>query len=309
MSRGGLRPRIIQFAGYNPLRSGMGALPVQDRAVLRDVFFTFGSSKNIALSRARNQHLTKVQEYGMSQTNTCFCSDLQIGTETKLPGRFMGKQMYATLIDFGALPTANSQKSVPHGLTGLDQYGIDNGRSFVDQGNGNRHALFYPNTVPNAFWRAKVDESEVAIQVGEDRSSFTATICVWYTKASEIAGPCDCGDSGAAAGIDYSYAEQDTGLKWVNGKKIYQKTIKATGFPANVEKQVAHGIANIAEVVSFDTIGAHAGTSFPLPSIGIGVGNNFALGATLSILKLKSHNIDASTTTVYVTLRYTCTNR
>ena len=27
------------------------------------------------------------------------------------------------------------------------------------------------------------------------------------------------------SGIDYSYEEQDTGLKWVDGRKIYQKTI------------------------------------------------------------------------------------
>ena len=32
----------------------------------------------------------------------------------------------------------------------------------------------------------------------------------------------------ASSGIDYSTTEQDTGLKWIDGKKIYQKTIDFT---------------------------------------------------------------------------------
>lgn len=31
---------------------------------------------------------------------------------------------------------------------------------------------------------------------------------------------------GGSGGIDYSTDEQDTGLKWIDGKKIYQKTIQ-----------------------------------------------------------------------------------
>ena len=118
-------------------------------------------------------------------------NDLCLGEETKLSQKFMGKTVYAKLIDFGALPSANTEKSVPHGITNMDQFGIDNSRSFVDQGNGNRHALFYPNTVENAFWRAKVNESDVAIQVGQAREGFSAVICVWYTKRFEIENPVD----------------------------------------------------------------------------------------------------------------------
>ena len=32
------------------------------------------------------------------------------------------------------------------------------------------------------------------------------------------------GSSGGGGGIDYSTTEQDTGLKWIDGKPIYQKT-------------------------------------------------------------------------------------
>lgn len=251
----------------------------------------------------------------MSQTNTCFCSDLQIGTETKLPGRFMGKQMYATLVDFGALPTADSQKSVPHGLTDLDQYGIDNGRSFVDQGNGSRHALFYPNTVPNAFWRAKVDESEVAIQVGEDRSSFTATVCVWYTKASEIAGPCECGDSGTAAGIDYSYAEQDTGLKWMDGRKVYQKTVSIGALPNTSRKEVPHGIVSVDFFIDFEVtssrIASDAGgtASHPLPYVNTNLKPDICFAANGKHVLTVTNNDWSHTRQTYATLKYVCTDR
>ena len=119
---------------------------------------------------------------------TQILNDLRIGEETKLSERFMGKQIYAKLINFGAMPAAGEEKAVAHGITGMDQFGIDYGRSYVEQGNGNRHALTYPNAVPNGFWRAKVNETEVSIQSGQDRSTFTAVICVWHTKAGELPG-------------------------------------------------------------------------------------------------------------------------
>lgn len=141
-------------------------------------------SKTRPYTLALNVNLTKKEI-----TMAILIDDLCLGKETKLSQKFMGKPMYAKLIDFGALPGENSEKSVPHGISNMDQFGIDFGRSFVDQGNGNRHALFYPNTVPNGFWRAKVNETHVAIQAGAGRTSFSAVVCVWYTKRYEIENP------------------------------------------------------------------------------------------------------------------------
>lgn len=38
----------------------------------------------------------------------------------------------------------------------------------------------------------------------------------------------DGGDTPAAGGINYSTEEQDTGLKWIDGKEIYQITLTGT---------------------------------------------------------------------------------
>lgn len=56
-------------------------------------------------------------------------------------------------------------------------------------------------------------------------------------------------EGGAGGGIDYSETEQDTGLKWVDGKTIYQKTINFGTLTNN--KTVAHGISNLDNVINF----------------------------------------------------------
>lgn len=55
-------------------------------------------------------------------------------------------------------------------------------------------------------------------------------------------------------GVDYSLTEQDTGLKWIDGSVIYQKTINFGTMPVNNEKDVAHGIINLSFVVDMEFI-------------------------------------------------------
>lgn len=61
-------------------------------------------------------------------------------------------------------------------------------------------------------------------------------------------------ESPQGGGVDYSLTEQDTGLKWIDGKAIYQKTIDFGSMPVNSEKDVAHGISNLAFVVDMEFI-------------------------------------------------------
>lgn len=58
----------------------------------------------------------------------------------------------------------------------------------------------------------------------------------------------------AGGGVSYSTAEQDTGLKWIDGKDIYQKTIEFGTMPVNEEKDVAHGISNLAFLVDIEFV-------------------------------------------------------
>lgn len=114
------------------------------------------------------------------------------------------------------------------------------------------------------------------------------------------------GSSGG--GIDYSTTEQDTGLKWVNGETIYQKTIYYAGGVSGTVS-FAHGISNFgiplyAEGICFDTY--QSGYYITMPRID----NN---GYNIGIMAIDSTNIQYFVpsafsnriTDVYVTLRYT----
>lgn len=50
--------------------------------------------------------------------------------------------------------------------------------------------------------------------------------------------------------IDYSTEEQWTGRRWIDGKKIYIKTIDFGALPNNTTKSVSHNISNLDYVVN-----------------------------------------------------------
>ena len=51
--------------------------------------------------------------------------------------------------------------------------------------------------------------------------------------------------------LNFSLEEQETGLYWIDGKKIYCKVILVTGFDS-YDVYVAHNISNIYSVLSCD---------------------------------------------------------
>ena len=72
--------------------------------------------------------------------------------------------------------------------------------------------------------------------------------------------------------MDYSTSEQDTGCKWIDGKKIYKKTIDFGALPNASVKNVDHGVANIARVVKIDGIisfGSNTWSNIPLVYQGV----------------------------------------
>ena len=72
--------------------------------------------------------------------------------------------------------------------------------------------------------------------------------------------------------MDYSTSEQDTGCKWIDGKKIYKKTIDFGALPNNAIKNIDHGVANIAQVVKIDGIisfGSNTWSNIPLVYQGV----------------------------------------
>ena len=57
----------------------------------------------------------------------------------------------------------------------------------------------------------------------------------------------------ASDGINYSLEEQWTGRYWVDGKKIYQKTINVPGTLGATLKSIEHNIPNIERIVRQET--------------------------------------------------------
>lgn len=51
--------------------------------------------------------------------------------------------------------------------------------------------------------------------------------------------------------LKFSLKEQETGMQWIDGKKIYCKVILVSGFDSN-DVYVAHNISNLYSVLSLD---------------------------------------------------------
>lgn len=112
-------------------------------------------------------------------------------------------------------------------------------------------------------------------------------------------------------GVNYSTDEQDTGLTWVDGKPVYQKTISGTMNPTS-PTTIAHGISNFDELVSMEGSierGSGTGTWLSITS------TEHPSVASEQILKsVNSTNIilaDSGSlfdnSKVYITVRYTKT--
>ena len=73
----------------------------------------------------------------------------------------------------------------------------------------------------------------------------------------------------SSGGLDYSTSEQDTGIKWIDGKEIYQKTIDLGVFERTVG-QAAHAyysITGIYRIIDYRIIGIKSGQSMLIPSV------------------------------------------
>jgi hypothetical protein len=70
----------------------------------------------------------------------------------------------------------------------------------------------------------------------------------------------------------YSTSETDTGCRWIDGRKIYKKTIDFGALPNATNKKVPHGISNLGTVVRWEGMTTYSGDSVqrPLPFVPTG---------------------------------------
>ena len=124
------------------------------------------------------------------------------------------------------------------------------------------------------------------------------------------------GDTGAtgpqgptgATGVgckNYSTSEQDTGLTWIDGKKIYQKTINCGTLPNTTSKDISLGftIGTLIDLKGFCY--SSSGTTFPVPLAQSNSDNILIwLLSGKQSLRIKTES-DRSAYTCYATLYYT----
>ena len=114
--------------------------------------------------------------------------------------------------------------------------------------------------------------------------------------------------SGGSGGIDYSTTEQDTGLKWINGETIYQKTVYYAG---GVYGHISfdHNISNFDKLISVEGFAydTYTGAGYiALPKMDPNGYNVGVCGVTSTQVQYSVPSVySARIVDVYVTLRYT----
>lgn len=139
--------------------------------------------------------------------------------------------------------------------------------------------------------------------------SVTLTFPVQTTDLDVMVRVTEVGGTPSSSSVDYSTTEQDTGVKWINGDTIYQKTVYSAGGTTGVI-EISHGISNLehciyAEGWFHDTYSG--GFDSPLPKLD-------ALHNDIGITEITSTSVkcnvpsvygDGRILDIYVTLKYT----
>lgn len=106
---------------------------------------------------------------------------------------------------------------------------------------------------------------------------------------------------------NYSLSEQDTGLKWLDGRTIYTKLLSLGPLPNSTTKSVPHGISNLDFMISMYGAAkdSTAGFTYPLPYVTINALANciqlYVQGANI-VINVGSNRTTA--TVAYILLTY-----
>ncbi len=108
---------------------------------------------------------------------------------------------------------------------------------------------------------------------------------------------------------NYSTTEQDTGIRWIDGKTIYQKTIYFAGGTSGGQYNIPHGVSNLDKVIYLEGFYTDSSGDNPhmlLPRIatdGYHIGIN-SITNTYIIMTFNTVWGDRLTD-IYVTIKYT----
>ena len=168
---------------------------------------------------------------------------------------------------------------------------------------------------------AKADEADMLarLQTKADAASLAGKADANHAHAAataEAAGFLSAADKAKLDGLDarvdakqplvnFSTGEQDTGLKWVDGKKIYRKTINTGALVNNGTKTVAHGIPSFSMLVQAYGWASNGTQYLALPWAGSSPAGIFVDATNVNV----SYGGTATNGSSSVTIFYTCTDR
>lgn len=110
-------------------------------------------------------------------------ANMEMGVEYVVEGcAFIGSQVYARIIDHGALPSSAGWDNVAHGVTDLDLVLPGFPRGIVYQTGSDLRPLPYVYSHPYAM-TCRWDASDSKIYIWADRSMYRAYVLGLYTKS------------------------------------------------------------------------------------------------------------------------------
>jgi hypothetical protein len=156
--------------------------------------------------------------------------------------------------------------------------------------------------------------NELRIYLGSDNNVWAVSTSEgrgWLlAQVSDLSAPGALPGGEAQAGIDFSLSEQFSGRHWLDGKKVYQKTVQFSSIPQG-ETTVAHGISALANVIEIQGAAFNGTNHFRIPHVDP-MYPTYEVGvwADATNLALRAGTGDLSAFTwVYLTMHYTCTDR
>lgn len=134
-----------------------------------------------------------------------------------------------------------------------------------------------------------------------------SSVDYYHAPASEIAQIEQYFDNGINTiknnGLSYSTEEVWTGGYWIDGKKIYRRTVSCGALPNNTTKSVAHNIANISWIVKYNGMASDGNEWLQLP---VSYYSNSAIGLSVdgTNIVLRPYSNRTTYTTTLVTIEY-----
>ena len=110
-----------------------------------------------------------------------------------------------------------------------------------------------------------------------------------------------------AKAMSYSTDEQFTGKYWINGKKIYTKTLDCGSLPNSSQKYIDIGIVNLDTIIKHEGISYNAHYALSIPYVSGSSSYNVEVFYNDGYLRIITSINRSDFTNTYITIEYTKT--